>query len=51
MRVLENIGHDKQYAKRGTQFGVLNQKLWHFEVSCTLGDHLLITPQPFIRCS
>jgi hypothetical protein len=51
MMYLENMSHKEHNAKRGTQFGTLDQKLWHFEVSCTLGDHLLITPQPFIRCS
>jgi hypothetical protein len=48
---LENMSHDKHYAKRGTQFGVLDQKLWLVEVPCTLGNDLIISPQPFIRCS
>jgi hypothetical protein len=29
----------------------LDQKLCHVELPCTLGDHLAITSQPFIRCS
>ena len=48
---LENICHDKQNAKRGTQIGAMDQKLWPFEVPCTLGNDLIISPQPFIRCS
>jgi hypothetical protein len=48
---LEIIGHEKKYAKRGTQFGALDQKLWLVEVPCTLGNHLIIILQPFIRCS
>jgi hypothetical protein len=45
---LENICHEEQSAKRGTQFGALDQKLWPFEVSSTLGNDLIISLQPFI---
>jgi hypothetical protein len=48
---LKNIGQDKQFAKRVAQIGILDQKLCHVELPCTLGDHLAITSQPFIRCS
>jgi hypothetical protein len=51
MNDLENTCHEKQNAKRGTHFGALDQKLWPFEVPCTLGNDLIISPQPFIRCS
>jgi hypothetical protein len=51
MNDLENICHEEQSAKRGTQFGVMSQKLWPFEVSSTLGNDLIISPQPFIRNS
>ena len=51
MNDLEIRGHDKQNSKRGTQFGVMSQKLCPFEVPCTLGNDLIISPQPFIRCS
>ena len=33
------------------QFGVLNQKLCHVELPCTLCDHLAITSQPIIKWS
>jgi hypothetical protein len=46
---LESFGHDKHFAKRVDQFGVLNQKLWQFELPCILCDHLAITSQPIIR--
>ena len=48
MIYLESIGQDKKFAKRVVSFGVLSQKLWHFEVPCILHDHLAISPQPFI---
>jgi hypothetical protein len=51
MDVLETSCHDKHFRKRGTKFGVMNQKIWPFEVPCTLGNDLVISPQPFIRCS
>jgi hypothetical protein len=51
MNDLENTCHEKKYAKRGTHFGVLDQKLWLVEVPCTLGNDLIISSQPFIRCS
>ena len=51
MMDLENIGHEKQFAKRVTQIGGLDQMLWLVEVPSTLGSHLLISSQPFIRCS
>jgi hypothetical protein len=44
MNDLENIFHEEHNAKRGTQIGVLVQKIWHFEVSSTLGNDLIITP-------
>jgi hypothetical protein len=49
MMDLENIGHEKQYAKRVVQIGVLDQKLCHVELPCTLCDHLAITSQQIIR--
>jgi hypothetical protein len=51
MMDLEIICHEKEYAKRGTHFGALDQKLWLVEVPCTLGNHLIISPKPFTRCS
>jgi hypothetical protein len=48
MDVLETSCHDKHFAKRTTKFGVMNQKLCPFEVPCTLGNDLTISPQPFI---
>jgi hypothetical protein len=44
MNDLENMSHEENNAKRGTPFGVLVQKIWHFEVSSTLGNDLIITP-------
>jgi hypothetical protein len=43
MNDLESSCHEKNYAKRSTQFGVLDQKLWLVEVPCTLDDHLAIS--------
>jgi len=51
MNDLENICHEEQSAKRGTQFGIMSQKLCSFEIPCTLGNDWIISPQPFIRCS
>ena len=51
MNDLESSCHEKNYAKRSTQFGIMSQKLWPFEVPCTLSNDLIISPQPFIRCS
>jgi hypothetical protein len=49
MNDLESSCHEKNYAKRSTQFGVMSQKLCPFEVSSTLGNDLIISPEPFIR--
>jgi hypothetical protein len=43
MDVLETTCHEKQSAKRTTKFGVMNQKLWPFEIPCTLGNDLTIS--------
>jgi hypothetical protein len=51
MNDLESIGHKEHFAKRVVQFGVLDRKLCHVELPCTLCDHLAITSQPFIRWS
>ena len=51
MHDLEIRCQEKNIAKRTTQFGALVQKLCSFEVLCTLGNDLIISPQPFIRCS
>jgi hypothetical protein len=51
MMDLKNIGHDMHFAKRVTPFGVLKPKICYVELPCTLGDPLLITSQPFMRCS
>jgi hypothetical protein len=48
MNDLESSCHEKNFAKRTTQFGVMSQKLCPFEVSCTLGNDWIISPQPFI---
>jgi hypothetical protein len=44
MNDLENMSHEENNARRGTQIGVLVQKIWHFEVSSTLCNDLIITP-------
>jgi hypothetical protein len=51
MNDLKNICHEDHNAKRGTPFGVLDQKLWLVEVPCTLDNDLIISPQPIIICS
>jgi hypothetical protein len=33
---LENIGHKKQFSKRVTPFGVLDQKICYVELPCAL---------------
>jgi hypothetical protein len=45
---LETSCHENKNARRATQFGVMNQKLWPFEIPCTPGNDLTISPQPFI---
>ena len=44
MQDLETRGQNKNLAKRTTWFGVLVEKLCPFEVPCSLGQVLIISP-------
>jgi hypothetical protein len=44
MHDLKIRGQEKNNAKRVTHFGALVEKLWPFEVPCTLGQVLIISP-------